>query len=150
MTSNAIDTAILARARSNSLPFEINDGWYQFNPPAVPGQAVVVDIPLPYANFMSSFGDDDEPRLSGRNHQREKFFRLFHVGETREQVIAAIEMTRSRLEGHRLVVAGIRMGLIKVDTSPLIFRDDGAVRPDGRPVFVGIDNYTVRSAIARS
>lgn len=151
MTSNDIDAAILDRARSNGLPFVVHDGWFKARPLAAePGVPVVVDIPLPYANFMSSFGDDDHPRLNGRSHQREKFFRLFHVGVSREQVIGAIEMTRARLEGHRLVVAGVRVGLIVVDSSPLIFRDDGAVRADGGPVFSGVDNYTVRSSIRRS
>lgn len=147
---NAVDAAILELV-SDDLPFTVHDGWFPARPLATePGTPVVVDIDLPYANFMSSFGDDDEPRLNGRNHQREKFFRLFHVGLSREQVVGAIGMTRSRLEGKRPVVEGLQMGLIIVDSSPLIFRDDGAVRPDGRPLFSGIDNYTVRYSIDRT
>jgi hypothetical protein len=151
--SNLIDAAILAQVRAG-ISFTVHDGWFRPVPSvgANPLEPVVipVEIPLPYANFMSSFGDDDEPRLNGRNAQREKFFRLFHVGISREQVVGAIGKTRARLEGHRLVVDGRPRGLIKVDSSPLIFRDDGAVRADGKPLFSGIDNYTLRTSIQRS
>lgn len=151
--SNTIDAGILARLRTPPLPFNVNDGWFSAAPPAADlSQPVIVpvDIAMPYVNFMSSFGDDDQPRLSGRNGQREKFFRLFHVGISREQVIGAIDMTRGRLEGHRLTLSDSpRVGIIQVDSSPLIFRDDGAVRADGKPLFSGIDNYTVRFSIRR-
>jgi hypothetical protein len=99
---------------------------------------------------MSSFGDDSEPRVNGRNAQREKFFRLYVAGISREQVVGALCQLRAFLEGHRLVLGdGRRPGIINVDSSPIIFRDDGAVRPDGRPIFAGLDNYTVRFPIRR-
>lgn len=145
-----VDAAILERLELvTAVP--VKDGW--FPTPVTPlGEPVVIDIPLPYASFMSSFGDDSEPRVNGRNAQREKFFRLYVVGATREQTVAAVCQLRAVLEGHRLVVDeddARRVGIIKVDSSPIIFRDDGVVRTDGSPIFSALDNYTVRFPIRR-
>ncbi len=147
--SQHVDAAVLARARTQTA-CPIIDGW--FPTPAVPfGEPRVVDIPLPYATYMSSFGDDSEPRLNGKNAQREKFFRFYVAGISHEQVVAAIAWIRAQLEGFRVTIPdGREVSLAVVDSSPLIFRDDGAVRPDGKPIFAGLDNYTVRFPIKRT
>lgn len=158
--TNEVDAAILALLGDpvsgkpntyfrSSVGVTVFDGWFKLPPNDNPN-AKAIDYPLPYANFLSSFGDEDSRRLSGRTAQTEEFFRLFVVGEERQQVKWAVGRLRSHLSGVRLTGLTVNTSLIRVDSAPLITRDDGATRPDGRPLFAAIDNYTLRTSIRRS
>ena len=125
----------------------VYDGWFDARPALA---EKVVDFPMPYANYLSSFGDDDKRRLDGRTGQREMFFRLYVVGDSRKQVKWAVQRLRNRVEGFRPVVDGLRLGRVLVDSAPLITRDDDALLPDGRPMFYAVDAYTIRSSIRRA
>lgn len=159
--TNEIDAAVLALLGDpvadhentyfrESVGVTVYDGWFKLPAGAEVETGKRVTYPLPYANYMSSFGDEDSPRLCGRTAQTEEFFRLFVVGLSREQVKWAVGRLRSLLSGTRLTGVNVKPSLIKVDSAPLMTRDDGATRPDGRPLFTAIDNYTLRTSIRRS
>lgn len=104
----------------------------------------VVQRPTPYLVFASSIGSLHQPRLHGRKTATSVFFRVMYVGETREQAKGAGEDARAVLVGKRVTVGGVRRsGLIEVDESQQIRRDDDAIKTDGRPLFCGVDLYSV-------
>lgn len=103
----------------------------------------VVTYTLPYAIYYSSIGDDDNRRLSGRKGRRSVFFSLTYVGEDRNQTKWAGEIIRDALQGKRLHVPGHKSWLCELLESQRVRRDDEAVRPDGSPLFYGVDNYAI-------
>lgn len=135
-----IDDAVLARFEG--LPFDVKDGFFQ----AVPDTGkVVVEYALPYAVYYSSVGDDDEAtrRLSARTPRESVFFSVTYVGLDRNQTKWAGELLWSRLRRWRPVIDGLVCEVIQRQESQRIRRDDTAVRPDGSPLFYGVDNYAV-------
>jgi hypothetical protein len=156
---NEVDAAILARVGDpvagkddtyfrDSVGVTVYDGWFKAPPPS---GGVVPEYPLPYANFMSSFGDDDAPRLDGGYGQREEFFRFYIVGLTRQQTKWAIARIRARMARFRPVVPGMRLTPVRLSEAPLITRDDDALRPDGQGfLFYAVDSYTVRMSVSRT
>lgn len=132
----AVDTAVLAVLQATGI--DINDGYVDADT-----GTNVVSYPLPYAVYYSSVGDDDNRRLSGRKTRRSVFFTVTYVGRNRDQTKWAGEKLRAVLQGKRLTVPGHRMGLVDLQESQRIRRDDDAVRPDGSPLFYGVDNYAV-------
>lgn len=103
----------------------------------------VVTYDLPYAVYYSSVGDDDNRRLSGRKGRRSVFFSVTYVGLTREQTKWAGEQIRAVLQGQRLVIPGHRSWLCDLQESQRVRRDDDAIRPDGSPLFYGVDNFAI-------
>jgi uncharacterized protein (DUF427 family) len=107
----------------------------------------VVEYELPYAVHYSSLGDDPESeenqRLTGRRGRRSIFWSTTYVGADRRQAKWAGQKIRDALAGRRVVVAGHRSWLITVEESQRVRRDDDAIRPDGSPLFYGVDNYSV-------
>lgn len=133
----AVDTAILARLET--VPnLNVHDGFMP-----VDNSTNVVTYPMPYVVFYSNVGDDHSPRLTGRMTRRSVFFSLTYVGLSRDQAKWAGERARDALMDHRLVVAGHRSWLVDLQESQRVRRDDDAVRPDGSPIFYGVDNYAV-------
>lgn len=132
----AVDEAILTALAT--LPFDVHDG---FVPSDATGQ--IVTYPVPYAVYYSSVGDDHSPRLTGRNTRRAVFFSITYVGLDRNQAKWAGELVRDALEGRRLVVGSQRTWLVGLEESQRVRRDDDAIRPDGSPLFYGVDNYAV-------
>ncbi|MET1061742.1 MAG: hypothetical protein ABWX71_02505 [Aeromicrobium sp.] len=107
----------------------------------------VVEYELPYAVYYSSLGDDppseQNERLTGRRGRRSIFWSVTYVGADRNQAKWAGQKVRDALSGRRVVVAGHRSWLITVEESQRVRRDDDAIRPDGSPLFYGVDNYSV-------
>ncbi len=142
---NVVDDVILARVTPPALTeFKVHDGV--FTAAAPPGQPAVVSIPLPYAVFYSSIGDDDNRRLSSRERRRSVFFTFTYVGIDRRQAKWAGELIRGLILGDRFVVPGYNVWPTQLLESQRIRRDDHAVRPDGKPLFYGVDNYAVSVA----
>lgn len=110
----------------------------------------VVKVGLPYAAYHSSIGDDADPRLDGRNTIRTPYFSITYVGEDRNQAKALGEKIRNALEGRRFAISGRRAWLCRLDESTRVFRADDAIRPDGRPLFYGVDSYSLPVTIVRS
>lgn len=106
--------------------------------------AVVVEYDLPYAVFYSSVGDDDNARLSGRRGRRSVFFSITYVGGDRQQAKWLGERIRDEaLGGRRIAVPGHRTWLCAIEESQRVRRDDDAIRPDGSPLFYGVDEYAL-------
>ncbi len=103
----------------------------------------VVIYPLPYVVYYSNVGDDHSPRLSGRRTRRSVFFSLTCVGLSRDQAKWAGERARDALMDHRIVVPNRGVWLVDLQESQRVRRDDEAVRPDGSPLFYGVDNYAI-------
>lgn len=135
-----IDDAVLDRL--STMPFDIKDGFFDARPES---GAVVVTYDLPYAVYYSSVGDDDEDtrRLSARIPRDSVFFSLVYVGLDRQQTKAAGERIYDALRRWRPTVTGYRCEIVQRLESQRIRRDDDAIRPDGSPVFYGVDNYAV-------
>lgn len=107
----------------------------------------VVRHELPYAVHYSSLGDDpptdENARLAGQRGRRSVFFSVTYVGGDTRQTKWAGQKIRDALAGRRLIVPGHRVWLVSVEESQRIRRDDEAARPDGGPLFYGVDNYAV-------
>lgn len=103
----------------------------------------VVTYDLPYAVYYSSIGDDDNRRLSGRRGRRSVFFTVTYVGQDRNQAKWAGEKIRALLQDKRIAVPGHKTWLCGLEESQRIRRDDDAIRPDGSPLFYGVDNYAL-------
>lgn len=107
----------------------------------------VVTYSLPYGVFYSSLGDDpptpENMRLSGHRGRRSVFFSMVYVGADRWQAKHAGQRIRDALAGKRLTVAGHKVWLTGVEESQRVRRDDDAIRPDGSPLFYGVDEYAV-------
>ena len=136
-----VDDAILARAAE--LPFKVYDGFFLTATAVTP---VVIDVPLPYAVYVSSTGDEVGQRAAGRGTQTSTYFSFRVVGEDRRQVKAAAKKLRDMVMGTRLTVNGRRAWRPTIEVSSRIWRDDEAVRPDGRPLFYGVDEYAVKAS----
>lgn len=133
-----VDDAVLAVANAID-GLNIHDGLLVIDP-----NTKIVTYDVPYAVYYSGFGNEFTPRLTGRTTMVDVPFRFTTVGLSREQVKWGMERLRSALVGRRLVLAGRRTWLIKLDESQTVFRDDDAIRPDGSPLFYGVDIYSVQ------
>ncbi len=109
------------------------------------GEPSVVDFPLPYATFYSSLGDDDRltQRLGAGIPRIEVPFQFTYVGLDRNQAKAAGERIRARLKRWRPVIDGLTTEFVQVTSSQRIRPDNDVVRPDGSPLFYGVDTYAV-------
>ena len=132
-----VDTAVLATLKAANV--NVMDG---FVIPVGVGTKVV-DYPVPYAVYYSNTGDRDNPRLTGRGRRDDVFFSITYVGLNREQAKWCGEKVRAALVGKRLTISGRKTWLVRVVESQRVRRDDDAVRPDGAPLFYGVDNYSV-------
>src|SRR5690242_5151878 len=110
--------------------------------PMTPGK-VTVTYPVPFATYASAVGDDDNPRLTGRKVRRSVPFYITYVGTTREQAKWAGERLRLKLQRTRLVIDGVRVWPIQLEVSQRIRPDNNVMRPDGSPLYYGIDEYAV-------
>lgn len=138
----AVDNVILTALEATGV--NIHDGLV-----VVDNTTNVVSYPLPYAAYYSSIGDDDNRRLAGRKVRRSVFFSVVYVGADRNQTKWAGEKIRAALQGKRFVIPGHRTWLCDLQESQRIRRDDDAIRPDGSPLFYGVDNYAVSITLTR-
>lgn len=134
----AVDTALLTLLATTGV--DVNDSFVDAD-----NTGQTVTYPVPYLVYASSIGDDDHGhRLSGDYGLRSVFFSIMYVGEDRNQAKWAGEKVRTALRRQRVTGAGIRSsGLIHLEESQRVRRDDDAIRPDGTPLFYGVDNYAV-------
>lgn len=114
---------------------------------AVDNTTNIVTYRLPYVVYYSSLGDDppapENMRLTGQRGRRSVFFSMTYVGGTRWQAKHAGQQIRDAINGQRVVVPGHRSWRVGLEESQRIRRDDDAIRPDGSPLFYGVDNYAV-------
>lgn len=103
----------------------------------------IVTATLPYLAYFSSLGDDSNRRVSGQNGRRSVFFQVTYVGEDRAQAKWAGERQRAALADRVITVPGRKSWRILLGESQRIRRDDDAARPDGSPLFYGVDLYSV-------
>lgn len=104
----------------------------------------VISADLPYVVFWGGY-DDDTPgdSLAGTSGAHLTEFRVTAVGGTREQAKWAGEQARAVLNRKRVTfVAGSRF-VRCTENSGYVTRDDTWTRPDGAPLFSGIDQYEV-------
>lgn len=133
----AVDTALLMMLEDTDL--DVNDSFVD-----VDNDGVTVAHPTPYLVYYASLGDNHNPRLTGQYGRLSKFFQITYVGITREQAMGAGEKARAALCGKRVAGEGItRSWLIELDESQRVRRDDDAINPDGKPLYYGVDLYSV-------
>lgn len=132
----AVDDDLLAKLATTGL--DVNNSFVDIST-----AGNVVSYPLPYLVYHSSLGDDANPRLDGRNRRRSVFFTVMYVGVSPEEAKWAGEKVRAALLGKRVTVAGAKSWLIVLEESQRVRRDDDAIRPDGSPLYYGVDNYAV-------
>ena len=136
----AVDDVVLARL--NALEnMVVHDGEMELPPEGVARK--VVAYKTPYAVYYSSVGDDDRARLTGRRARRSVFFSIVYVGQDRNQAKACGERIRESLQDKRIAVPGHKVWLCQLQESQRVRRDDEVVRPDGSPLFYGVDNYAL-------
>lgn len=134
-----VDEVILARLAAADV--DIHDGDLLLPEDGVERKIIPYD--LPYAVYYSSIGDDDRPRLTGRRARRSVFFSITYVGEDRNQAKACGERIRAALQDKAIAVPGHRTWLCQLQESQRVRRDDEVMRPDGKPLFYGVDNYAL-------
>lgn len=134
-----VDEAVLARLATTGV--DVNDGFVDIERS---GDAPrVVTQPLPFVIYYANIGSDHTPRLHGRMTRRSVFFQITYVGIDRRQAKAAGERQRDALAGFRLTLPGHRTWPIESGPSQRVRRDDDVIRPDGAPLFYGVDEYSV-------
>lgn len=104
----------------------------------------IVTYPMPYCVYFSNVGLDlpEQMRLTARRIRRDVFVSIMYVGVDRNQAKWAGERIRDQLSGRRLTdPQGGRTRRIKNEASQRVRRDDDMIRPDGGPVFYGVDEY---------
>lgn len=136
----AVDNVLLERLGALS-GFDIHDSVMVLND--TDDNPKIVDYALPYAVYYSNIGDDDKPRLTGRRSRRSVFFSITYVGIDRNQAKACGERIRESLQDKVIAVPGHNTWLCQLEESQRIRRDDEAVRPDGSPLYYGVDNYAL-------
>ena len=135
----AVDDVLLARLEAAGI--DLHDGEMELPEDGVARKLVPYD--LPYAVYYSSIGDDDRPRKSGRRARRSVFFSITYVGADRNQAKACGERIRAELQDPLIEIPGHRSWLCQLQESQRVRRDDEVVRPDGSPLFYGVDNYAL-------
>lgn len=131
-----VDDAVLSAIRNAGIT--IHDGLVETS---IDGK--VVNYDLPYAVYYSSVGDDDNRRMTGRKRRRSVFFSITYVGLDRRQAKWAGEKIRDAIADRRISVPGYRTWLCDLQESQRVRRDDDAIRPDGSPLYYGVDNYAL-------
>jgi hypothetical protein len=101
----------------------------------------IIEIPLPYALYYGSVGDDDNPRLSGQRARTSIFWEITYVGLTMEQAVWAGEQIHFALKDRRITLAGHKTWLCRLQESQRVRRDDESTRPDGKPLFFGRSTF---------
>jgi hypothetical protein len=101
----------------------------------------VIEVPLPYAVYYGSVGDDDNRRLSGHKARLSVFFEITYVGISMEQAIWAGEQIHFALKDRRITLAGHKTWLCGLQESQRVRRDDESTRPDGKPLFFGRSTF---------
>lgn len=131
-----VDDAVLAALEATGV--DVNDGFVDTD-----NTGNVVTYPLPYLVYYSSVGIDDSPRFTGRKARRSVFFSITYIGLDRNQAKWAGEKARAALADQRIAVQGYRTFLCELLESQRVRRDDDAVRPNGEPLYYGVDNYAL-------
>lgn len=141
-----VDDAVLATLSGINVP--VYDGVAEVDSNEAPVRVVTYDVP--YAVYRSSIGDDGNSRLDGRWARRTVSFNLTYVGLDRRQAKWAGERIRDALQGKRLTVSGHKTWLCELLESQRIRPDHDAVRPDGSPLFYGVDTYALAVTLTPS
>lgn len=136
----AVDDAVLSLLRGAGIT--VYDGS-----PTPDASGSTVSYPVPYAVYYSNVGDDWNRRLTGRNARRSVFFQLTYVGEDRNQAKWLGEKIRTLLGDERVAITGYKSWLCELQESQRVRRDDDAIRPDGSPLFYGVDTYDISIAL---
>jgi hypothetical protein len=113
--------------------------------PAALTERKVIEYEVPFAYYTSAVGEDDpeSARLSGRRTRLSVPFYIGYVGTTLEQTKWAGERLRLKLVRTRPVIEGFRTWPITLEVSQRVRRDDNVMRPNGSPLYYGIDEYAV-------
>lgn len=143
-----VDDAVLALLRAAVPPVSgddrVHDGYV---PTTYDAGAKIITAVLPYLAYFSSLGDDSNRRMSGPNGRRSVFFQVTYVGDSREQAKLVGARQRAALRDKRISLPGRNSWPIILGESQRIRRDDDAARPDGSPLFYGVDLYSVAVTI---
>jgi hypothetical protein len=110
-------------------------------------EKVVIQGPFPYVVWRSAVGDDDNRRLSGQKTRLSVPLWFTYVAETHRQAKWAGAQIRFVLKDRRIAVPGHKSGLVSLQESQRIWRDDEAVNPLGKSLFYGVDSYAVSISI---
>lgn len=117
----------------------VHDGLVPVDDP----DAKIISATLPYLAYYSSLGDDSNPRVAGYKARRSMFFQITYVGVDRNQAKWAGELQRAALADKVFTIPGRKSWRVLLGESQRIRRDEDAARPDGSPLFYGVDLYSL-------
>lgn len=143
----AVDEVMLEQLRLVLPPIDnpdtgvLNESRVHDGEVVVDNKTKVVSYALPYVVYTSNLGDDDNPRLSGRNLRRSVFMSMKFVGEDRNQVKWAMQRVRDQIDHRVIPVPDHKVWPVQLQVSTRVFRDDDAMRPNGAPLFYAEDQY---------
>lgn len=148
--TRAVDDVVLATLRAaladtappGGDPVQVHDGMVLA--PPTPGEPRIIREATPFLVFYSSVGYDDRgDKRNGFPTRRSVYWQITAVGLDRNQAKAAAELAREALRGRALDIPDHRSWRVSVESSQVIRRDDDAIRPDGKPLFYGVDEYAM-------
>lgn len=131
-----VDDAVLALLEANGI--DVSDGLVD-----VDTTTNVVSRPLPYCVYYSNVGSNHTRRLGGRHSRRSVLFQVTYVGQDRNQAKWLGEKVRALLDDRRFVIPDAKSWLCQHLESQRVRRDDDVVRPNGEPLFYGVDIYDI-------
>lgn len=154
-----VDRAIIAALEAEGI--RVGNGYIATDQdadafePGDPNEPTVITVELPYAVLYSNFGDDYKRRLSGFASKRSVFWQITYVGSTVDQVKWAQRRGRRALARRLDVLVydedtdeptgeKYETGLIDIEESQRVRRDDATVDPNGDPLFYGVDTHSVK------
>lgn len=142
----AVDDVVLALLEAGGV--DIHDSDLELPPEGVTRK--VIPYPLPYAVYYSSIGTDDRRRKSGRSARRSVFLSITYIGADRNQAKWCGEKIRALLVDQPIAVPGHNTWLCQLQESQRVRRDDEVMRPDGSPLFYGVDSYDIAITLPRT
>lgn len=138
-----VDDVILDLLRDAVPPLDGHDRVHHGFVPVDSTDATVITAVLPYLFYASSVGDDSNRRVTGVNGRRSVFFQVTYVGEDPAQAKWAGEHARAALADRVIPIPDRKSWRVLLGESQRIRRDDDAARPDGSPLYYGVDLYSV-------
>lgn len=144
MTTTLIDDEILALLAVS--PFHLYDAGAVATPnaifegyPQADETEKIIAVPLPYLVYVTTPGFDNDLRQCGDVAGRVLEFQIAAIGEAQWQAKWALDHARAVLSRRRLGRALIR----RSPDNLYVRRESEFTRPDGGPLFHGVDRYAV-------
>lgn len=133
---NASSTLVYIDEQTGGTPVANAVYWGDLD---IPADVKVISVPLPYIVYNSSTGADRDERQGGQVGGRVLEFDIKGIGSTERQAKWVLDEARAVLSRKFL---GDNL-IFRSDDNLRVRREDEFTRPGGKPLFYGVDRYSV-------